>query len=259
LTSPSRLQTFAATASTFPIAIGMLKTVVNEWAAPLGLKVLLDMHTAVGSQNGFDNSGRRGPINLLSQPDGSPDTENMRRWLQSVTELSSWAVRELDASALWGIEVMNEPFGAWGKMWDAIQGVINPSGYKAVRSSSPEVNVIFQTGFIPLAQQEDYTEPAYHNVFFDDHRYQCFGGSYNALTYNISSRQPGWDKHIQDSCVKNPLNTAKDWSFVGEWSLAVTDCAKYLAGGINGGFDGAFVGNREQGDLPNSQTAHTVR
>ena len=94
---------------------------MNEWAVPLGLHVLLDMHTAVGSQNGFDNSGRRGPINLLSQPDGSYDTENMRRWEQSVGELSSWAVRELDPKALWGIEVMNEPFGSWGKMYDAIK------------------------------------------------------------------------------------------------------------------------------------------
>ena len=33
-----------------------------KWADQLGLKVLLDIHAAPGSQNGFDNSGRMGPI-----------------------------------------------------------------------------------------------------------------------------------------------------------------------------------------------------
>lgn len=33
-----------------------------QWAESLNLKVLLDLHAAPGSQNGFDNSGRMGPI-----------------------------------------------------------------------------------------------------------------------------------------------------------------------------------------------------
>ena len=38
-----------------------------KWADELKLKVLIDLHAAPGSQNGFDNSGRMGPIgkNLL--------------------------------------------------------------------------------------------------------------------------------------------------------------------------------------------------
>ncbi len=32
------------------------------WANEIGLKILLDLHGAPGSQNGFDNSGRRGDI-----------------------------------------------------------------------------------------------------------------------------------------------------------------------------------------------------
>ena len=33
-----------------------------KWADELGVKVLIDLHAAPGSQNGFDNSGRMGPI-----------------------------------------------------------------------------------------------------------------------------------------------------------------------------------------------------
>ena len=33
-----------------------------RWAEELELKVILDLHGAPGSQNGFDNSGRMGPI-----------------------------------------------------------------------------------------------------------------------------------------------------------------------------------------------------
>ena len=38
-----------------------LKRLVR-WAEELELKVILDLHGAPGSQNGFDNSGRMGPI-----------------------------------------------------------------------------------------------------------------------------------------------------------------------------------------------------
>ena len=35
---------------------------LTRWADQLGLKVMFDLHAAPGSQNGFDNSGRMGPI-----------------------------------------------------------------------------------------------------------------------------------------------------------------------------------------------------
>jgi len=227
---------FASSRASFPLALNALKTVVNDWCVPLNLSVLLDLHTAPGSQNGFDNSGQRGDIHLLSQPDGGSDTENMLRWKTIVSELANWAVAELDPAALWGIEVMNEPFGAWGKMADAIKVVINPQGYQQVRQAAGDrVNVIFQTGFLGVENQDSYAESAgYKNVWFDDHSYQCFGDYYNAQAVLPG----GWDLHLMNSCEDKYKHVAGNiWSFVGEFSLAVTDCAKYLASGINGGCD----------------------
>jgi glucan 1,3-beta-glucosidase len=214
----------------FPLARQLLKQVVNDWAAPLGLKVLIDLHTGPGSQNGFDNSGRRGPLEFM-------EGNNIARWSYTVHQLTTWITQNLDESTVWGIEILNEPFGAWGLMHDTINQVINPLGYKRVRDVSSGLQVIFQTGFTPVSEQRAYTEPQYHNVWFDDHYYQCFGGD-NARAWN-GSKQHGWDGHLTQSCLpKYAPNVMDDlWTFVGEWSLAVTDCTKYLAGGINGGCD----------------------
>ena len=37
-----------------------------KWAQEFGLKIMLDIHAAPGSQNGFDNSGRMGPIGTFT-------------------------------------------------------------------------------------------------------------------------------------------------------------------------------------------------
>lgn len=50
-----------------------------EWCHELGLQALIDLHGLPGSQNGFDNSGRRGPIHW---PD-SPGTNIYRRSVQA--------------------------------------------------------------------------------------------------------------------------------------------------------------------------------
>ena len=36
-----------------------------QWADEIGLRVILDLHGAPGSQNGMDHSGRRGEVNFL--------------------------------------------------------------------------------------------------------------------------------------------------------------------------------------------------
>jgi aryl-phospho-beta-D-glucosidase BglC (GH1 family) len=44
-----------------------LKRLVR-WADLLGLRVILDLHGAPGSQNGMDHSGRRGPVSAFPGP-----------------------------------------------------------------------------------------------------------------------------------------------------------------------------------------------
>ena len=218
---------FAQDAALYPAALGLLATLVNEWAPPLGLKVLIDLHTGPGSQNGFDNSGRRGPVGML-------EGGNVDRWAAMVGGIAAWCVAELAPEALFGLEILNEPAGYDSDMWAAVQEQINPRGYSAVRNASSGLNVVFETAFQPFDAQPAYEAPAYTGVWFDDHNYQCFGEEYNALALEPG----GWGAHLDESCANaGYYATSPLPAVVGEFSLAVTDCTIYLSIGINGGCD----------------------
>jgi glucan 1,3-beta-glucosidase len=73
-----------------------------DWASNHNLKVMIDLHGAPGSQNGFDNSGRKGDINWRLG-----DTI-----AQTHTALNK--IRDDHAShpAVAAIELLNEPMGS---------------------------------------------------------------------------------------------------------------------------------------------------
>ncbi len=61
----------------------------------------------------------------------------------------------------------------------------------------------------------------------DFHEYHAFGD------WNLVVEQPdAWETNLQVSCDYAPnMQSQTLVSFVGEWSLAVQDCQKYLDGG----------------------------
>jgi len=218
---------FALYDDIYPKALAKFKQLVNEWCKELGLKVMVDLHAVPGSQNGFDNSGRRGPIDLLKD-------DYFNQWVTALTKMSSWVMENINREQLWGIEIMNEPAGYDAFMWTAINDKINPQGYPAVRKATSDVPVIFQTGFHAPKDQASYTKPKYENVWFDHHNYQCFGNDWNEL----STEPSGWGNHLTHSCNMKELYTGIPLETVtGEFSLAVTDCTIFLDGGMNAGCD----------------------
>jgi glucan 1,3-beta-glucosidase len=52
-------------------------------------------------------------------------------------------------------------------------------------------------------------------------------------------------QHIQQACsMGSSLSSFDLWIFVGEWTPAMTDCAKYLNGrGVGSRYDGTFPGS----------------
>jgi len=215
-------------------ALEQLKKVANEWMKPRGLQILLDLHTAPGSQNGFDNSGRRG--------NGTPGLLNgnhLQEWAQAVDKMSEWAVANLDEDVLFGIEVLNEPAGFSSEaMRDAIKKYIDPKGYEMVRKHSSDLNVVFETGFMDFTDEPNFTESKYKNVWMDQHTYYCFGEYYNGKA--MEGPAAAWPWHLEAACneTKNYAISKRvkgTWAFGGEWSLATTDCTIYLAGGMNNG------------------------
>ena len=71
-----------------------------DWANATGLKVLIDLHTVPGSQNGYDNGGLTGVCRWHRSP------KAVGFALDVLTRL---AARYRDDPALFGIEVLNEP------------------------------------------------------------------------------------------------------------------------------------------------------
>jgi glucan 1,3-beta-glucosidase len=171
------------------------------WAAKHDLKILLDLHGAPGSQNGWDHSGKRGKT-------GWTKRGNIVHTLQVLDKLAARYGKE---PALWGIELLNEP----RLLFDRKLRDYYRRGYEIVRAHcGKEVMVVIHDGFRPRNWNGFMSGPEYVNVALDTHLYQCF------------SRQ---DKHLS---IDGHLSKARgEWAdlftaidkpvIVGEWSLGL--------------------------------------
>ncbi|KAF8197252.1 glycoside hydrolase superfamily [Mycena galopus ATCC 62051] len=56
------------------------------WARKYGIRVNLDLHTAPGSQNGYNHSGKLGQINFLNGPMGFANAQRMLDYIRVITE-----------------------------------------------------------------------------------------------------------------------------------------------------------------------------
>ena len=70
------------------------------WAEAYGIKILIDLHTVPGSQNGYDNGGITGVCKWCR------DKEAVEF---ALTVLERLAEKYADRDGLYGIEVLNEP------------------------------------------------------------------------------------------------------------------------------------------------------
>ncbi|MGH7950771.1 MAG: glycoside hydrolase family 5 protein, partial [Limisphaerales bacterium] len=168
------------------------------------LKLLLDLHGAPGSQNGWDHSGRSGAINW-------PETQNVQETLRI---LESFAQKYGTHPALYGIELLNEPSE---KIPLEILQQFYQDGYARLRKHlGPGVAIVFHDSFRPLAWKNFMQAPAFTNVILDTHLYQCFGDeaenrtARQQLTFSLDR------KTTLDEMQREELPT-----IVGEWSLSL--------------------------------------
>ena len=203
------------------------------WAKNANLKILLDLHGAPGSQNGFDNSGRYGAINWQQG-----DTVS-----QTITAIQNLAKRYSgDTDVVTAIELLNEPFG-FSLNLDEVKSFYQ-SGYQTVTGASSNYATCiqdafqdFQTywnGFMTQASSGD------QNVLLDTHQYQIFSPSQVAMSPS---------DHVSAACSLGPKLAGTDkWTIVGEWTGAQTDCAQWL--------NGLGKGARYDGSLANSGSSY---
>lgn len=184
------------------------------WFKKYNIKVLIDLHGAPGSQNGWDNSGHfiagAGPVGW-----GQGDTIN--RTLTYIERLAAnIAALESDPSVsgiVVGLELINEAFPPRLTGGVDIVKQYYTLAYPLVRNHLPAdkywiaVEQAFTndwSGFMP--------SPLYQNVYLDVHIYQCMDAGLRAASYQT---------HLDITCgVHKQFVEAQTLPvFVGEWSV----------------------------------------
>ncbi|KIO32688.1 glycoside hydrolase family 5 protein [Tulasnella calospora MUT 4182] len=231
-----------ANTSTMPFLSGSWSRLLRavSWASKYDLSVIIDIHGAPGSQNGYDNSGLR-----LDSPQWQTAPENVNRTLQVFSVL----LNEFGNFDKWGgtvgaIEALNEPAAflpdvlpVTNQYWHDTYGIlrdlrIGKGTESADGTVDPnEIKMVIMDGFIGVQNYKGFLAPPQaEGVMMDTHCYQIFNPDQLMLS------QPD---HITQACAIG-ANTATDavgglWTFVGEWSASPTDCTPW----INGRFIGS--------------------
>ncbi|HSH56048.1 MAG TPA: glycoside hydrolase family 5 protein [Candidatus Limnocylindrales bacterium] len=190
-----------------PPYLGTLKYVDKAftWAEETGLKVLLDLHAAPGSQNGWDHSGRAGSC------DWHKNEQNIIRTLSVLTELSK---RYGKQPSLLGIELLNEP------KWTIPRRKLlkyYESAYRMVRAEcGPDVWVVFHDSFRPRRWKRKLRAPQYAHTYIDTHQYQTFNKKDKKLDVfgHMKKTLKKLPKQLRSMAKRHPV-------IVGEWSLAL--------------------------------------
>ncbi|MCJ1366636.1 exo-1,3-beta-glucanase [Acarospora aff. strigata] len=213
-----------------PYVQGQLAFMDNAigWARSAGLKVMIDLHGAPGSQNGFDNSGRLGPIQW-QQGDTVSQTLNAIRGLAQRYASNTDVVT--------AIQLLNEPFG-YSLNLDLIKKFYY-DGWGTIRDSNRDTTVVIHDAFQDfLGYWNGFmnSESGVNHVMLDTHQYQIFDNG------QVAQSPP---QHISSACaIGRKLSSCDKWTVVGEWTGAQTDCAKWL--------NGLGKGARYDGTLPDS-------
>ena len=219
------------------------------WAEKFGLKVLIDLHTAPLSQNGFDNGGICGVC----------------RWSQTPEEvdfvldvLEKLAKRYGQREGLWGITPINEPITE--PMWTAmdVPGRYPPVDQELAAGSAPntmeflrsfyeraydrihpniksDAFVVFHDAFRLKDWKEFLTREEYvGNVVLDTHQYLMI-----AEAYGCEQTLEGYLGYIRDVFEKDIAEVQTYVPIVvGEWcifnSLAVGMDTKGGQSSLNG-------------------------
>jgi glucan 1,3-beta-glucosidase len=169
------------------------------------LKLILDLHGAPGSQNGWDHSGRGGKIGWDKDPSNVEETLRI---------LEAFAQKYGNHPALFGIELLNEPSNQIPI--EILKDFYQDAYFRIRKHVGPEVSIIFHDSFRAMAWRNFMKMPEYSNVLIDTHLYQTFGEEDHERTAQEQVVFALDRKNILDQMQREELPT-----FVGEWSLAL--------------------------------------
>ncbi len=221
------------------------------WAERYGLKILIDLHTAPDSQNGFDNGGISGVCKFFQEPEE----------IQFVyTVLERLAERYGHREGLFGIQILNEPVSEM--MWKVMD---IPSRYKPVdpekaagsKGYEPEQlkafyleaydriqphlaegkYVVIHDGFDLFLWKGFMQEDKYSNVILDTHQYLM-----TAEGMGCEQKLEAYEAFIREHFEKDITEMTEYFPVIcGEWCLFNSlACGRDTHGGqtmLNGEMD----------------------
>jgi len=197
----------------FPKTVEYLDSAL-DWADKYNIKVIIDLHGAPGSQNGYDHSGRAGEINWHKNPN------NINKTLDILEKLSK---RYCQNKNLFGIGLLNEPHV------DIPIEILKDfyiKGYRRVRKYCDEnVAVIISDSFRPIEFSNILQGSEFKNVILDIHFYQCFyeGNREKTIEEVTKNSKKEWVELIKNIQKGIPI-------ICGEWSLGIyPECTSHLS------------------------------
>ncbi|XAR62183.1 Glucan 1,3-beta-glucosidase [Bertholletia excelsa] len=179
-----------------PYVGGSLKALDNAftWAQKYGLKVIIDLHAAPGSQNGFEHSSSR---------DGFAKNPS-----------------------LYAVELINEPL-APGVSLDIITKYYK-AGYDTVRKHSPTVYVIWSNRLSGNSKELLAYASGLQGTVIDIHYYNLFSGVFDSMTVqqNIDFVRNNRSMELNQVTTSNgPLTFVGEWT--AEWQVQGASKADY--------------------------------
>ena len=205
--------------------------VLVEWCREIGLFVWPDIHTAPGSQNGFDNSGIQTPDVTCNGWGANPD--NVHRSLDVITAVSRAIMDDGMRDVVTGFGLLNEPFKDCDRQMflDFIE-----KGLDIVRDTmGADTSVYVSDLFSPMTFNDGtwWLDPIkYANTFLDSHYYHVFAGRPRGLSprqhiaytcvseYKATSQLSGSSSCCYEDAENMTAPSRGVKRIVGEWSAA---------------------------------------
>ncbi|KAL1349453.1 hypothetical protein HN51_025950 [Arachis hypogaea] len=196
-----------------PYVAGSLHALDNAffWAQKYGLKIIIDLHAAPGSQNGYEHSSSRD----TSQEWGKTD-ENIQ---QTVNVIEFLAARYAKSPSLYAVELINEPLSP-GATLEALNKYYK-AGYEAVRKHSKTAYVVLSNRLASSDPREFFpVATGLMKTVIDVHYYSLYESKFDNLTVqqNIDFIQTNRSSDLTFVTTSNgPLTFVGEW--VSEWKV----------------------------------------
>ncbi|KZP01260.1 glycoside hydrolase family 5 protein [Calocera viscosa TUFC12733] len=210
-----------------------------QWARKYGLRINMDLHTIPGSQNGWNHSGKLGPINFLFGVMGIANAQRTLAYLRTLTEFVSQPEYK---NVVQMFSIVNE---AWMPVigqpelqafyLEAHDMMRNISGYG--EGNGPFISI--HDGFAGMQAWYGYLTGS-DRIALDTHPYFAFNSPASVAQPSsfVASPCSGWGQELNASMQQF------GFSMAGEWAVATNDCGLWV--------NGVGLGNRVEGTYPGS-------